>query len=317
VDFAPDGKFLAVGSLDGQVGFWNVARREFEWRSPDSRNVHAVAISPDGTIVASANKGFQAPGVLGGIKLRDAVTGQVLYHQSAVEAGRIRFAPDGSSLATSGDDGIVRLWDSKLNMIKELPGQMFTLVYLDSKTVAGSSHNTVRIWDLATKTLRDTLKGHSGAVRSLACSLDGKLLVSASLDHTVKLWQLDGQSETSVLKGHKSSLWSVALSPDGSTVASGSTDRTVKLWDVATGRFIFDLLGHSDDVTCVAYSPDGKTVASSGDDREIILWDTSTRKETRRLKGHTNTVWSLAFLGTPGPHQGNGVYSHGAGIGHG
>jgi WD40 repeat protein/serine/threonine protein kinase len=296
VDFDPDGKFLAVGSLDGQVGLWNVAKRKFEWRSADSRYVQAVAISPDGTTVASANLGFQAAGVPAGIKLRDAVTGQVLYHQSAVEADRISFAPDGSSLATSGGDGVVRLWDRKLKAIDELPGQTFPSLYLDSNTAAGISDNTVRIWDLATRTLRDTLYGHSGAVQSLACSLDGKLLVSASLDHTVKLWQLDGQSETSVLYGHNSSLWAVALSPDGSTVASGSVDRTVKLWDLATGKRKFDLLGHSDDVTCVAYAPDGRTLASGGDDREIILWDTSTGKETRRFKGHTNTVWSLAFL---------------------
>jgi WD40 repeat protein/serine/threonine protein kinase len=296
VAFAPDGKFLAMGSIDGQVCLWNVAKREFEWRSPDSRYVEAVAISPDGTLVASANTGFQAPGKPAGIKLRDAATGQVLYHQSAVEAGEISFAPDGSSLATGGSDRVVRLWDLELKKIDELPGQVFPQVYLDRNTAAGSSGSTVLIWDLATRALRDTLKGHSGAVQSLASSGDGKLLASASLDHTVKLWHLDRQSESSVLKGHESDVWSVALSPDGSTVASGSVDRTVKLWDAATGTFKLDLRGHSDDVTCVAYSPDGKTVASSGDDREIILWDTVTGEEKRRLKGHTNTVWSLAFL---------------------
>jgi WD40 repeat protein len=301
VDFAPNGKFLAVGSLDGQVSLWNVARREFEWRSPDTREVSSVAFSPDGTLVASASQGFQEPGILSGMKLRDAVTGHVL-NASVVDCwdSIVRFAPDGSSLATGGYDGIVRLWDSKLKKIRELPSPgspVQSLVYLDSNTLAGGgSDNTLRIWDLATATLRDTLKGHSGSIRSLACSRDGKLLVSASLDHSVKLWPLDRQSETSVLKGHESSLWSVALSPDGSTIASGSDDGTVKLWDAATGKLTFDLRGHSDSVTCVTYSPDGKAVASSGDDREIVLWDTATGKETRRLKGHTNTVWSLAFL---------------------
>jgi WD40 repeat protein/serine/threonine protein kinase len=295
VDFAPDGKFLAVGSLDGQVGLWNVAKREFAWRDPDARYVWSVAFSPDGKLVASASRGLQAPGVPAGIKLRDAVTGQVVYHQSANDA-LVRFAPDGSSLATGG----IRLWDSKLEKIDALPSHgsvVNSLVYLDSNTLAaGGSDNTVRIWDLATTTLRDTLKGHSGAVRGLAFSRDGRLLVSASQDLTIKLWRLDWQSETSVLKRHEESVESIALSPDGSTVASGSFDRTVKLWDTATGKIKFDLLGHSDTVTCVAYSPDGKAVASSGDDREIVLWDTATGKETRRLKGHTNTVHSLAFL---------------------
>ena len=62
VDFSPDGKLLAVGSIDGQVSLWNVATREFEWRSPDGRYVEAVAFSPDGTIVASANRGSRSQG---------------------------------------------------------------------------------------------------------------------------------------------------------------------------------------------------------------------------------------------------------------
>jgi WD40 repeat protein/serine/threonine protein kinase len=304
VDFSPDGKLLAVGSLDGQVGLWNVAAREFEWRSEDSRYVYAVAFSPDGTIVASANQGFQEPGIPAGMKLRDAVTGRVLQRTigaDAMDDARvIKFSPDGDSLATGSNDGVVRLFDRELKMLGKLEGHasaVQSLVYLDSNTLAsGSSDNTVRLWDLATHNLRDTLKGHSGAVRSVARSRDGKLLVSASMDHTVKLWHLDWQSETSVLKGHESAVWSVALSPDGSTVASGSYDSTVKLWDTATGELKRDLREHSEGVTCIAYSPDGKTVASSGDDRSIILWDTTTGEVQRKLTGHTDTVWSLAFL---------------------
>jgi WD40 repeat protein/serine/threonine protein kinase len=301
VDFSPDGKLLAVGSEDGQVGLWNVATREFEWRSEDSRYVYAVAFSPDGTIVASANQGFQEPGIPAGIKLRDAVTGRVLHRTAGPnDAYVIKFSPDGDSLAEGGNDGVVRFFDRELKMIGELKGQasaVQSLVYLDSNTlVSGSSDNTVRLWDLATHSLRDTLKGHSGAVKSVARSRDGQLLVSASIDHTVKLWHLDWQSERTELKGHESTVWSVALSPDGSTVASASHDTTVKLWDAATGALKHDLKDHSEGVTCVAYSPDGKTVASSGDDRAIILWDTTTGEVKRKLTGHTDTLWSLAFL---------------------
>jgi WD40 repeat protein len=301
VDFSPDGKFLAVGSLDGQVDLWNVARREFEWRSEDSRYVDAVAFSPDGTIIASANQGFQEPGIPAGMKLRDAATGRVLHHSTARDdaSPAIKFSPDGHSLAIGSRDGAILLFDRELKMVAELKGHasaVQSLVYLDSNTLAsGSSDNTVRLWDLATHSPRDTLKGHSGAVR-VACSRDGKLLVSASIDHTVRLWDLDWQSEKSVLKGHESAVLSVALSPDGSTVASGSYDSTVKLWDAATGELKRNLQGHSEGVTCIAFSPDGVTLASSGDDRTIILWNTTTGEVKRRLTGHTDTLWSLAFL---------------------
>jgi len=301
VDFAPDGKFLAVGSIDAQVSLWNVAERRFQWQREDARFVWAVAFSPDGRIVASVSGGAR-PGIASGLKLRDAATGDILTAAGGYSK-MICFSPDGSSLATGGDeDGVIRIWSRELSMppreLKGHTGPVRSIAYMDRDTlVSGSADNTVRLWDVATGNLRDTLRGHSGAVRSVACSRDGKLLVSASMDHTVKLWQMDWQSEKNVLKGHKGAVLSVALSPDGSIVASGgSFDLMVKLWDAATSELKFDLPGHTEQVWCVAYSPDGKTLASSGDDREIILWDTTTGKVIRRLKGHTNTVWSLAFL---------------------
>src|SRR5271165_6057968 len=69
--------------------------------------------------------------------------------------------------------------------------------------------------------LRDTLKGHTGFVFSVACSPDGKTLVSGSGDQTIKLWDMATGKERSTLKGHMWGVWSVAFSPDGKRLASG------------------------------------------------------------------------------------------------
>jgi WD40 repeat protein len=53
---------------------------------------------------------------------------------------------------------------------------------------SGSDDHTVRLWDTATGALRQTLKGHSGGVQSVAFSPDGRLLASGSDDQTVRLW---------------------------------------------------------------------------------------------------------------------------------
>src|SRR3954451_223683 len=77
-----------------------------------------------------------------------------------------------------------------------------------------------------------TLKGHEGAVVSVAFDPQGGTLASGSDDKTVKLWEPGSGKLLCTLEGHGTWVWGVAFDPRGGTLASGSGDKTVKLWDV-------------------------------------------------------------------------------------
>ena len=62
----------------------------------------------------------------------------------------------------------------------------------DGKFLAsGSSHDTVKLWDVATGKVLRTLAGYTFWVHSVAFSPGGKLLASGSWDNTVKLWEIE------------------------------------------------------------------------------------------------------------------------------
>ena len=126
----------------------------------------------------------------------------------------------------------------------------------DDRFVAASSQDkVVRIWDVATRTLVDCLRGHGDSVQSVAFTPDGKGLVSCSRDKTLKYWEFSaalsdaygtgGQFSKRVLDftGHRDDVTSVAISHDGQWIVSGSHDRGVQFWD-RHGRTHLMLQGH-------------------------------------------------------------------------
>ena len=93
----------------------------------------------------------------------------------------VAFSPDGSILATAGDNFMVRLWDA------------------DTGDAVG-----------------EPLIGDPTWVSSVAFAPDGSLLASANSDGTVRVWDPGtGNPVGNALVGHDDLVSSVAFSPDG------------------------------------------------------------------------------------------------------
>lgn len=295
IAFSPDGKRLAAGTIQGMASIWDVnTGEEVAIFKGHTSEVRAVAWSPDGRLLATGSADRT-------IKLLDTGTGQELAtlkgHLSQVWS--IDFSPDGKQLATCSDDYTVRLWDIATvlepTMLKTNNRVSVVAFSPDGGKLAVAGWRGAKIWNAITGEELATLEGHTSVVESIAFSLDGRRVATASQDRTLKLWDAATGQELMTFNGHSDTVHSVKFSPDAQRLITGSGDQTAKLWDAATGQELTTLHGHTARVFAVGFSPDGRTLATGSFDNTAKLWDAATGRELATLNGHIKAVHSLSF----------------------
>jgi WD40 repeat protein/serine/threonine protein kinase len=146
---------------------------------------------------------------------------------------------------------------------------------------------------------RQTLAGHAGEVHCVACSPDGKRIVTGNSDNSAKIWDSQTGEELFTLPGHNGIVKSVAFSSDGHRIVTGSTDTNASVWEADTGQELFALKGHTGPIRSVAFSPDSKRILVGGGESyqpgEVTVWDAQSGIKLLVLKGHADSVNALAW----------------------
>ena len=136
--------------------------------------------------------------------------------------------------------------------------------------------------------LERTLEGHTGEVKAVAVTADGRRALSAGADKTVRVWDLRTGALERTLEGHTKRVNAVAMTADGRRALSAGADRTVRVWDLRTGALERTLEGHTGEVNAVAVTADGHRGLSAGDDKTVRVWDLWTGRRSGRWRGTQN-----------------------------
>ncbi|MSR60427.1 MAG: hypothetical protein EXS05_22770 [Planctomycetaceae bacterium] len=260
-------------------------------------DIFAVAWDHDGRRVACGSP-------IGNVRIIDVATSKTLCiipaHTGSVWA--MDWSPAEDRIVTAGEDGAVRLFDSKGEFQRELGSHSGTARSVafsrDGSWIAsGGADSKIRLWR-TTGELGPILTGHGSQIDGVAWHPSGKKLASASLDGTVRIWDLNGAWNTNgirgqELKGHLGGVLGLSWSFDGELLASAGMDGAVLLW-TSNGTRHSTLSGHGNAVTAITWSGNG-LIATSGDDKTVRLWqrDGALLKTQKMEVGRINDLeWS-------------------------
>lgn len=160
--------------------------------------------------------------------------------------------------------------------------------------VSGAGDRTIKIWDLASGSLRLTLTGHISTVRGLAVSPRHPYLFSCGEDKMVKCWDLETNKVIRHYHGHLSGVYTLSLHPTLDVLVTGGRDGVARVWDMRTRSNIHVLSGHKGTVSDLKCQEADPQVITSSLDSTIRLWDLAAGKTMGVLTHHKKGVRALA-----------------------
>lgn len=314
---AADGTRLATLTADNVIRLFDVAtERElerFESGLPAEQPLNGLALAPDLETVI-------APGTNNVVHVwRSSVERLLEAHEGDTTA--VAFLGDGSRFATTGADGLVRLWpleaEDRLPTLELKAGDgdvgVLTSLVSDAEatwlTAAGADQKLFT-WKLEDGTLLSTVETPS-PVTALSLAGEPLKLAVAGLDRSVRVYSPDDgrlleqvrvplpeppatteETATEETDETPPPVLPVALTNDGGrifvTAANEGRIYPLSLLDVITG--------HAGAVTQGVFTPDGTKFVSGGVDKTVRLWQVEDGAAVRAWAGHEDEVSSVSVM---------------------
>ncbi|KAJ8379169.1 hypothetical protein AAFF_G00230810 [Aldrovandia affinis] len=266
---------------------------------PEVNLIHSLSISDQSIASISINGsgdwiGFGCSG-LGQLLVWEWQSESYVFKQQGHfnNMAALSYSPDGQYIATGGDDGKVKVWNTNSGLcfvtFSDHSSSVTALTFTSRGfvIVSASLDGTVRAFDLHRyRNFRTFTSPRPAQFSCLAVDGSAELVCAGARDSfEVFLWSLQTGRLLEVLAGHEGPVSGLSFSPVRSVLASASWDRTVRLWDMMDSWQTKETLRLTSDGLAVTYRPDGQELAVATLDGEISFWDPQTATQTGSIAG--------------------------------
>ncbi|KAI8319199.1 WD40 repeat-like protein [Martensiomyces pterosporus] len=166
--------------------------------------------------------------------------------------------------------------------------------------VAGDDSNLVQVFDVGSRAILRTFKGHTDPVHITRFLPNKVHVLSGSDDKTVRVWDIPSQTAVNEFTDHTDYVRSGAVFAENpNLVATGSYDHTVKIWDLRA-NMCTATMEISDPVEDVLVFPGGGVVAVSGGPNVHLYDMLMGGRYLTGMGNHEKTVTSMCMDSTGG-----------------
>jgi WD40 repeat protein/DNA-binding SARP family transcriptional activator len=254
--------------------------------------------SPDGATFVT--EGEEESGV---VDIRDARNGRSLlaFRGHDADINDVAYSPDGTRLATTGDDGAIRVWDPATGTLLAAhqagSGPVITPSFSPDGTrvvAAWQEQQVVRVIDLQREKQVLEVPGAGGS----SFSPDGERIAYTSRDPGVDTVADARTGEVIFTVRHEAEITAAAWSTDGRRYATAAADGLVKVWDTGGGSLRFTVDTPPGPVGAIGWSQDSARLATGGIDGTARVWRVDERgaRLVHAIGAHTEGgIWDLEF----------------------
>ncbi len=292
--FSPDGQRVLTTNYWRKAWLWNTAN--WQWQRESFYNypilhVSGDSFSPDSRSILLSEYAADyknGPGVARAI-LWDVMS-KFIYSLSVSFVGPLTsasFSPDGTYIATTGEDYTVQVWDTRTKRRLAIPG-FRGQPHIDiinsarfsrdgRRLVTAGEDGRAKVWDLKSGAVIELRKRTTALFSAEFSPTNPDIVVTGGQDGTATLWDVSHASgpPAAIFGNHKADVRQAEFDHTGSRVVTASVDGTAEVWDIRDPKkptLAFTLKGHQGALTAAGFDPTGRLIVTASIDGTARIW---------------------------------------------